>query len=153
VPQPGGILETHAVHRAASARLPAPSVPSRMAVLAGFPMNTNGKLDVSALPDAPPIASPSAAAPPGEAASPRWDHVSLLVATAFCAALGVDGVSQEDDFFALGGDSLRAVGVAVELGERLGREDVPVPTQECGSVRDYARVVAGTAPAGQADAR
>jgi hypothetical protein len=51
----------------------------------------------------------------------------------------------DDDFFDLGGDSLTAVAVAVAVGGRLGRDDIPAATPDCGSVRAYARVVAEAA--------
>jgi amino acid adenylation domain-containing protein len=157
VPRPGHAPDPLAVHRDLAARLPAPAVPARIAVLAEFPVNANGKVDVSALPEAAPVAAAGApptdpvtvtavGAPPADpvtvtatGARPA-DPVAEVVADAFAAALGVAEVGPRDGFFDLGGDSLSAVQVAVAVGGRLGGE-VPVPTPDCATVRDYALVV------------
>lgn len=139
VPEPGARLEVAAVHRALSARLPEPSVPGLMAILATFPVNANGKLDVSALPPPGPI---EGTAGDGDG---QWDRFDLVVADSYREVLGVTSVGLADDFFALGGDSLRAVAVAVAIADRTGCADVPVPTPENGQVRHYSRIVAAVA--------
>lgn len=48
--------------------------------------------------------------------------VGGIVAEEWKAALGIDSADDEDDFFALGGDSLRAVTMVQRLEERLGIE-------------------------------
>lgn len=139
VPEPGARLEVAAVRRALLARLPEPSVPGRMAVLAAFPVNANGKLDVSALPSPRPVEDTTS---DGDG---RWDRYELAVADAYRTVLGVGSVGLSDDFFALGGDSLRAVAVAVAVADRTGCAEVPVPTPDSGQVRQYAQVVAAIA--------
>ncbi|WP_405497564.1 acyl carrier protein [Streptomyces sp. NBC_00096] len=54
----------------------------------------------------------------------RTDTLSL-VTRAWSAALGVDGIAPEENFFDLGGDSMAATVISVRLGRDLGRE-VPV---------------------------
>lgn len=51
--------------------------------------------------------------------------IEYAVCAIFADALGVDGVSRDDDFFDLGGDSLKAELVAASITKRLGRR-VPV---------------------------
>jgi thioesterase domain-containing protein/acyl carrier protein len=50
------------------------------------------------------------------------DSVEILVARTWCDVLGLAGVAADDDFFAVGGDSLRAITMTVELERALGRE-------------------------------
>lgn len=132
-------LDAHEIHRGLAERLPAPSVPSRIAVLDAFPVNANGKLDVSALPEAPPVAAAREAV---SSAGERWTRHALVVADAFAAALDAESLELDDDFFDLGGDSMAAVEVAMTVGERFGCEDVPVPTRNSATVRAYSEVVA-----------
>jgi hypothetical protein len=138
IPRPGQHPTPGAVHRDLAQRLPAPSVPGRIAVLAEFPMNANGKVDVAALPDPAPVD-----ADPGGPDGERWTRQDLVVAEAFATALGLPEVGLHDGFFDLGGDSLTAVAVAVAVGGRLGGE-VPVPAADCATVRGYATMVAKT---------
>lgn len=135
VPRPGARLDPAAIRRDLAGLLPAPSVPSRMAVLTQFPANANGKVDVMALPEPAPITS--AQDEPGG----RWTRTELIVADAYASVLGLESAGLHDDFFALGGDSMLAVGVAVEVGRRLGGE-VPLPTLGNGTVREYSGEVA-----------
>ena len=91
-------------------------VPSQIVVLDEFPMTTSGKIDRKALPE-PVIAANTFRAP--------QTATEKIVAATFAEVLGVDQVGLDDDFFALGGDSLVAIRVSARLQSALGR-DVPV---------------------------
>jgi amino acid adenylation domain-containing protein len=98
-----------------SERLPAAMVPSTFVLLAGrdgLPRTPNGKLDRRALPAPPPIS--------GETpyAAPRTP-VEEIVAEAWSEALGIRPVGIDDDYFALGGDSIRTLRVQA-LARRRG---------------------------------
>jgi thioesterase domain-containing protein/acyl carrier protein len=79
---------------------------------------------------------------------PPRAHVEKKLAEIWCHALGLDQVGLRDDFFRLGGDSLAAAQVVVEIKRALGR-DLPItalhdaPTVEALA----AAVVRPTAPA------
>ncbi|OBH51075.1 non-ribosomal peptide synthetase, partial [Mycobacterium sp. E2479] len=105
-----------AVRQRLSARLPEYMVPTQILVLEEFPLTASGKLDRKALP-APLFAGAPFRAPHTE--------TEKVVAEAFAEVLGVNRVGLDDDFFAMGGDSLIATRASARLQLRLGRE-VPV---------------------------
>ncbi|OLT31482.1 hypothetical protein BJF84_27125 [Rhodococcus sp. CUA-806] len=111
-------LDTAAVRTSLTASLPSYMVPSAFVVLDALPLNTNGKLDRRALP-APDFAV-------GEFRAPT-NPVEEVVASTLADVLGVDRVGLDDDFFALGGNSLIATQVVSRLGAALDTK-VPVRT-------------------------
>ncbi|MBF6302794.1 non-ribosomal peptide synthase/polyketide synthase, partial [Nocardia amamiensis] len=103
-------LDTDLVREDLARQLPAYMVPSVVIVLAEFPLNASGKLDRKALP-----------APVFEAAVFRapTTPVEEIVAATFADVLGLERVGLDDDFFALGGNSLSATQVAARLSAAL----------------------------------
>ncbi|MEE2034599.1 non-ribosomal peptide synthetase, partial [Rhodococcus chondri] len=112
----GSVVDVEGVKAAVGTRLPAYMVPDVLTVLDGFPLSANGKLDRKALP-APVFEVREFRAP----ATP----VEEIVAATFAEVLGIDRIGADDDFFALGGNSLVATQVAARLGAALDTE-VPV---------------------------
>ncbi len=100
-----------------SRSLPAYMVPAAVVVLDELPLNAVGKLDRAALPD------PLFAA--GEFRAPSTP-VEETVADVFATVLGVPRVGADDDFFALGGNSLVAAQAAARIGSAL---ELRVPIQ------------------------
>ncbi|MFC5809016.1 amino acid adenylation domain-containing protein [Streptomyces heilongjiangensis] len=99
--------------------LPDYMVPSAFVPLHALPVTPSGKIDARALP-APDYAATST----GRA--PRTARERLLCAL-YAEVLGVDAVTAEDDFLALGGDSIIAIRLLVrarESGLRLTTRDV-----------------------------
>ncbi|MGW2745063.1 amino acid adenylation domain-containing protein [Streptomyces sp. NPDC001450] len=94
--------------------LPAYMVPAAVVMLPRFPLTPNGKIDRRALP------RPGAARIAGGGATVRGD-LERRIAEAWCEVLRLDEVGAEDNFFDLGGDSLRLTSVVAMLRERLGR--------------------------------
>ncbi|MGW3678932.1 non-ribosomal peptide synthase/polyketide synthase [Streptomyces prasinus] len=112
---PGAEPPAGADLRAFAARtLPGPMVPSAFVALERFPLTENGKTDRAALPAPGPEAEPPAAGhvpprtPTEEAVAALWEEVLQT------------GVGAEDDFFALGGDSLRALLIASRANDAFG---------------------------------
>ncbi|MGV9617134.1 amino acid adenylation domain-containing protein, partial [Nocardia xishanensis] len=98
------------------ATLPSYMVPAAYVVLAAMPLTGSGKLDRKALPD-PVLAAREFRAPVTES--------ERAVAEVFAEVLGLDRVGLDDDFFAVGGNSLVATRIAARLAARL-RAGVPV---------------------------
>ncbi|MFB7470718.1 amino acid adenylation domain-containing protein [Kitasatospora sp. NPDC056184] len=101
---PGAPVDVARVRTALRGRLPDYMVPSAVVVLPALPLTPNGKVDRSALPAPEPAASTGHTAP----STPT----ELRVARAWAQVLepgAADGIGIDDDFFALGGDSFRAV--------------------------------------------
>ena len=67
------------------------------------------------------------------------------VAAIYSSVLNVPGamISPADDLFSLGGDSLQAIRVALELERTFGVEVTPESLAESSSVRDVAARLAG----------
>ncbi len=122
--------DDHAAVRDAVAKtLPHYMVPSLVVTLDTLPLTAHGKLDRAALP-APEVTTAYRA--------PR-DKVEHAVAAAFAEVLGLPRIGVDDDFFALGGTSLRMFGLQRALATRLDAE-VPVTTLlEAGTVAELAR--------------
>ncbi|WP_275107021.1 non-ribosomal peptide synthetase [Nocardia arthritidis] len=88
----------------AARRLPAHLVPSAIVLLDRLPVTATGEPDRAALPD------------PDEAGGSYREPVSpteRALATIFADVLGLDRVGVDDDFFAIGGESIRSIQVAV----------------------------------------
>ncbi|MFE5556455.1 amino acid adenylation domain-containing protein [Streptomyces sp. NPDC056544] len=114
VPSEGQLAEPAELHRALAARLPAYMLPSAIVPLAALPVTPNGKLDRRALP-----------APPEEGVrraefAPPATRTEELAAAVWGEVLGTARIGRHDDFFALGGHSLRATRAVSRLGARLG---------------------------------
>ncbi|WP_399084573.1 amino acid adenylation domain-containing protein [Streptomyces sp. BBFR2] len=101
-----------ALRTALTAALPAHMVPGDFVPLPALPMTVNGKLDRDALP-AP--AGPARAAD-GERAAPA-DHVEKVLAEIWAEQLGVADIGRQENFFALGGDSIRAIPLVARARE------------------------------------
>lgn len=115
VPTPGTQLAPGALRAAAAAVVPPASVPDEVLVLDALPLGENGKVDLRRLSDAAPPAPPSRRARPRSA-------LEILIAEVWADVLGCGPVACDDDFVALGGDSLAAADVLAELRSRLGLE-------------------------------
>ncbi|MGY0501700.1 non-ribosomal peptide synthase/polyketide synthase [Nocardia sp. FBN12] len=105
-------LDVELIAAALRGALAAHMVPSAFVVLDELPLTPNGKLDRKALPD-PVFAARSFRAPA--------DGIESAVARVFGEILGIEQIGADDDFFALGGNSLVATQVVSRLGAALGR--------------------------------
>ncbi|MFG2744450.1 amino acid adenylation domain-containing protein [Streptomyces chartreusis] len=116
VPADGRAALEPAEMRAHLARtLPGYMVPDAFVTLADLPLTPNGKLDVRALPAAE-------AAPADRVVRAPGTEAERVLCAAVAEVLGCGAVGPDDGFFALGGDSLKAillVGAAGRAGLRI----------------------------------
>ncbi len=113
VPEADSSIDVAAVKAGIADELPAYMVPAALMVLDEFPLNASGKLDRKGLP-----------APVFEAKVFRAPSTPIeeIVAEIFADLLGAERVGVDDDFFALGGNSLVATQVAARLSKALNAE-------------------------------
>lgn len=100
VPVGGAGLSVEDLRRFAVGRLPEFMVPSVFVVLERLPVTTGGRVDRASLPEP--------AFDDGRYRAPR-NHTERVLADAFAAVLELDRVGIDEDFFDLGGNSLRAI--------------------------------------------
>ncbi|WP_161990268.1 non-ribosomal peptide synthetase [Streptomyces alboflavus] len=127
VPTAAGV-RVKVLRRYAAARLPEFMVPTAFVLLEALPLTPNGKLDKRALPR-PDSAEGTAYREPGT-------EVERLLAAAFAAVLGVERVGVDDDFFAIGGDSIRSVQVV----SRARTHGITLTTRQVFEHRTVARL-------------
>ena len=94
------------------AALPDYMQPAAWVVLAALPLTANGKVDRQALP------APADGADAGHV--PPCGALEELVASVWQKCIGLARVGAEDNFFALGGDSLLAVRIVLKLSALMG---------------------------------
>ncbi|GAA4791374.1 non-ribosomal peptide synthase/polyketide synthase [Streptomyces ziwulingensis] len=100
--------------------LPAHMVPAAYVPLTALPLTANGKLDRRAL----PAPGPDGFAAGPDRTAPRTP-AERAVAAAWTDVLATDEVGADDDFFALGGDSILAVRVVSRLRAAFGTDLSP----------------------------
>ncbi len=111
VPRAGATADPARLRAHVAERLPAHLVPAAFVVVDALPMTAHGKLDRERLP-----APDFGAAAVGR--EPEGDRERALCA-AMAGVLGLPRIGADDDFFALGGDSI----VAIQLVSRLRADD------------------------------
>ncbi len=121
------------LRRQVASRVPDYMVPAAFLALDALPVTANGKLDRAALP-APGFA-PSRTRP---LASDTERRVAALFASQLGLAADLGG---DDDFFALGGDSLSAVALLLQVRERFGRDPGLGALFEEPTVAGFARLI------------
>ncbi|WP_278264596.1 non-ribosomal peptide synthetase [Nocardia sp. AG03] len=110
VPKPGAEIEQAPLLAAVGESLPAYMIPAAVVTLDAFPLNTSGKLDRKALP-APTFTAGVFRAP----STPTEE----IVAGVYADLLGMARVGADDDYFALGGNSLLATRAVARINEAL----------------------------------
>jgi pristinamycin I synthase-3/4 len=123
-----------------AASLPEYAVPHFIVPLPRFLRNANGKVDATALPLPARLRQAGSGAAQGSA-------LENQVAAVWETVLELRGIGLEEDFFAIGGDSLKAVRVAAELGAVLERELSPALLFEHRTVSALAGSLEGGAAA------
>lgn len=142
VPAAGAVLDPRELRRYLAEYLPTYLIPSCFIELPELPLTPNGKLDTAALP--PPRSTallPSAHEPP-------VTHCEQRMAHHWQSLLGLDRVGAQDDFFEVGGSSIRLIELIHHLQGEFG---VTIPVSRLfrattlhGMARAVEDVVTGT---------
>lgn len=126
-------------------RLPEYMVPALFVQMAKFPLTKNGKIDYKALPDPKELTNQSA-----EFVAPR-NNKEEVISGIWSEVLGIKKVGVYDNFFEMGGDSLKAIQAVARLN-RVGLQsnvgDI-FRYQTVGEVAKYATVRENQVNAGQ----
>lgn len=133
VQQPGERPDSPAaIRRRLRTTLPEYMVPGAIVPLVELPRNERGKIDRRALPAVEPVA-PATAELTGreQVVVAIWEDI-----------LGLDGLTAESDFMALGGDSLATEEMLATVQHRLGVDLVSTDLVEAPTVREFARRLA-----------
>lgn len=123
-----GELAPEELKRFAAARLPASLVPTQLIALPALPLTPNGKLDRQALPAPPEIPADEAVAE---------DLLEQGLMNLFQELTG-HPVGATDDFFELGGDSLKAIELVVHVEQHYGKSLAPAVLAEDSTPRRLA---------------
>lgn len=108
---PAGDLDVDAVRSFVAARMPRFMVPTYFVLLDKFPLTINGKVDVRSLPD-PKFEV-------RQVADEALNENEVLVARIWSEILGVKNIYRDDDFFHLGGHSLKAIQVLFRVNKQF----------------------------------
>ncbi len=127
--------------------LPVSLVPATIVQVSDFPLTPNGKLDRAALRKVPTLAALHGRRV-RQREAPR-NKAEAELARIWCQVLGVTEVGVEDDFFDLGGDSIRSIAVVGEARARGLHVTVAQIFQER-TVRALARLCGGPDPVQEA---
>jgi acyl carrier protein len=119
VPITGHDLNVADVRSLVVREMPDYLVPSAFVVLQSLPVSPNGKLDRRALPA--PVVTESA----GPAHVPPATETEQVLADIWAEVLGVRRIGARDNFFDLGGDSVRSLGVASSARAAFGVDLTP----------------------------
>lgn len=117
-----------------SRELPDYMIPAHMTFIPQLPVTTNGKLDVSALPDTVWVSAKEYVKPEGE-------KEEILVS--ICEeVLGASKIGMKDNFFELGGDSIKAIRLISRLREKGYALDVKsiMQEREIGGIAKYMEI-------------
>lgn len=114
VPNDGAVPTGEEIAAFLAERLPAFMRPDGIGVLDSFPLNTNGKIELAALPDPGHRISLSENTPHEAPVGPVESQLAVI----WQELLGIPKVGRNDRFFALGGHSL----MALRLFSRINRE-------------------------------
>ncbi|MFJ1458212.1 amino acid adenylation domain-containing protein [Nocardia sp. N2S4-5] len=140
VPEPDSAVTTDAdrIRAELAERLPEYMIPSALVRLDTLPLTANGKLDRKALP------VPDLGGSGGRGRALR-DEAERTVAEAVRQVLGIAGATElaaDDDFLALGGDSITAIRMASALKKR----GLLITTSALFEARTIARIAAAAEP-------
>ena len=135
-PKADAALTADAIRQSLAERLPAYMIPGQFVFVDEFPRTSSGKIDRQGLPypdRSRPVLSHQVVAVAGS--------VEEQLVAIWQRALNLEGVGVTDNFFDLGGDSLTAVELFIEIEKAFGRR-LPISLLlEAGTIRQQAAML------------
>ncbi len=138
-----GPVAVEELRRYLSGRVPEYMLPAQLQVLDALPRTPAGKVDRAGLTSAAEPALWDSSRPRGTAPVTPTER---LLAEVWSNLLGVDSVFREDDFFAMGGDSIGVLEVFTRLEEQVPALPSPKAMWSHRTLSDLARVIDATSP-------
>ncbi|MGF6848996.1 amino acid adenylation domain-containing protein/non-ribosomal peptide synthase protein (TIGR01720 family) [Chitinophaga sp. W3I9] len=136
----GGAHDEQAIRAYLGAHLPVYMIPHHFISLPEFPVTVNGKTDRKALPSPEDMARPA-----NVIYAAGRNETELQLIAVFSEVLKKEGIGIYDDFFMLGGDSIKSIQIVARLKQRgysLNIQDVmqhPVIAELSGCVKALTR--------------
>ena len=118
--KPGYDTSAAAIKKYLRTKLPDYALPSAVVVLKAFPLSPNGKIDVSSLPSPANLSHEV-----DEHIVFAHDPLEMRLVQIWEDILHVQPISVEDNFFEIGGDSLAAVDLFLQI-EKVFHKDLPI---------------------------
>jgi amino acid adenylation domain-containing protein len=143
VAKPGATLRLPDLRRFLRDRVPEHMVPSIFVKLDALPMLPNGKIDrlaLSAFHEAAPLVETEYVAPA--------TTIEEMLAEIWGSAFQIKQVGTQDNYFELGGDSLKAMEVLLEIRAKCGVEIELETIFEAPTIGELARIITSVADAG-----
>jgi len=145
--RPGQNLQEHDLRRHAAGRLADFKVPRRIAIVSEIPKGATGKIQRKGLASQLQLAGDDSAGGAARPPLPPRDDTERIVLDIWQQVLRRDGLSVEDNFFHLGGDSILAAQVLARLRQRLTVDLPMVVFFESPTVASLAAAIRDAAPA------
>lgn len=121
VASPGVTCRGQDLYEGLATRLPKPMIPTRFLFVPWLPMTTSGKIDRKAIRlNAEAATNTKAEKAHDRPAVRKLNATEYAIATIWKRVLAVDAVAPNDHFFSIGGDSLSAIQMMVEVEGRFG---------------------------------
>jgi len=118
-------------------KLPSHAIPAIFVYLDSLPRTPNSKVDRQALPS-PTTARPRLA----QAYVPATNELQATLIELWEDALGINGIGIQDDFFDLGGDSLKAEELSLEIEAKFGKHLTASTLLQAPTIEKLAAVIA-----------
>jgi amino acid adenylation domain-containing protein len=128
-----------------ASKLPPFMVPSAFVTLETIPLTNNGKVDRTALPAV--AARPAPVAPSPSPSAAGTENLEAKIAAIWRAVLKQDDLDPRQNFFDLGGDSLRLIEVHSHLRKHLGAKISITDLFEYPTINAIAQRIGAGAPA------
>ncbi|MCB9868747.1 MAG: amino acid adenylation domain-containing protein [Planctomycetes bacterium] len=147
---PAESFDPEATRTRLRAELPEPMVPARLVLVAALPTTVGGKLDRRALAaELERAAAARSAVAPASPGAPLADPIERRIAAAMASALELPQVGRDEDFFSLGGTSLRAAELISAL--RTTPDTARLAVREVYELRTVERLAARARHGGAAE--